>query len=207
VELNGVDDNPVVDPDAGEVLHCGNFYGGHVCHAMDAVKAALASLADLMDRQLLLLCDPATSDGLPADLVGSGQPVHHGMKALQISASALAAEAAKLTMPASAFSRSTEGHNQDKVSMGTIAARDCRRVAELTETVAAVLLLAACQALDLREGASRAPRLLAALQAVRKSAGMLREDRRQDRDIQQVLALIRADSLPLGSAAGGHRAD
>src|SRR5690606_19154600 len=49
------------------------------------------------------------------------------------------------------FSRSTECHNQDKVSMGTIAARDCERVLELTEQVAAAGLLAATQALFLRK--------------------------------------------------------
>ena len=69
---------------------------------------------------------------------------------MQITASALTAEALKLTMPASVFSRSTESHNQDKVSMGSIAARDCQRVLELTETVAVVELLALCQAVDLR---------------------------------------------------------
>ena len=48
------------------------------------------------------------------------------------------------------FSRSTECHNQDKVSMGTIAARDALRVCELVERVAAIHLLAVCQAVDLR---------------------------------------------------------
>src|SRR3990172_830520 len=62
---------------------------------------------------------------------------------------ALTAEDQKLSMPASVFSRSTESHNQDKVSMGTLAARDCRRILDLTETVAVIALLAACQALDL----------------------------------------------------------
>jgi len=62
---------------------------------------------------------------------------------VQISASAWTAEALKLTMPASVFSRSTECHNQDKVSMGTIAARDCLRVLELTEQVCAAMLIAA----------------------------------------------------------------
>ncbi|MBF4405706.1 histidine ammonia-lyase, partial [Vibrio anguillarum] len=61
------------------------------------------------------------------------------------------AEALKHTMPASVFSRSTECHNQDKVSMGTIAARDCLRVLELTEQVAAASLLAATQAIELRK--------------------------------------------------------
>ena len=65
---------------------------------------------------------------------------------MQITASALTAEALKLTMPASVFSRSTESHNQDKVSMGTIAARDACAMLELTETVLAVVQLALCQA-------------------------------------------------------------
>jgi len=197
IELGSVDDNPLVDPESGEVLHGGNFYGGHVCLAMDSLKAALASVADLLDRQVVLLCGADTNGGLPADLVAAGSASHHGMKAMQISASALAAEAAKLTLPASAFSRSTEGHNQDKVSMGTIAARDCRRVVELCETVGAIALLAACQALDLRDEPKPA-RLAALHQAVRKAAAMLVEDRRQDRDIEHLLALLRQGSLPLG---------
>ncbi|MNC68552.1 MIO-dependent tyrosine 2,3-aminomutase [compost metagenome] len=61
-------------------------------------------------------------------------------------------------MPASVFSRSTECHNQDKVSMGTIAARDALRVLELTEQVAAATLLAAQQGLWLRgRGTGAAP--------------------------------------------------
>ena len=198
VEVNGVDDNPLVDPDRGDILHGGNFYGGHVCFAMDGLKAAVASVADLLDRQLALLCMPETNGGLPANLVASGNVSHHGFKAMQISASALTAEALKLTMPAAAFSRSTESHNQDKVSMGTIAARDCRRILDLAETVATITLLAACQALDLREGGSQLRRPLALREAVRKAAPMLAEDRRQDLDIQRVLAMLREGSLPVG---------
>ena len=120
-------------------------YGGHIAFAMDALKVAVANLADLMDRQMALLVDPKYNGGLPANLTGAVPPrdrINHGLKALQISVSAWTAEALKLTMPASVFSRSTESHNQDKVSMGTIAARDCVRVLELTEQVAAALLIA-----------------------------------------------------------------
>lgn len=46
--------------------------------------------------------------------------------------------------------RSTECHTQDKVSMGTIAARDCRRVIELSEQVVAGSLVALRQALAIR---------------------------------------------------------
>jgi len=198
IEVNGIDDNPLIDPDAGEVLHGGNFYGGHVAFAMDGLKAAVASVADLLDRQLALLCVHETSDGLPANLVASGSVVDHGFKAMQISASALTAEALKLTMPAAAFSRSTESNNQDKVSMGTIAARDCRRVLELTEQVAAIVLLAGCQAMDLRGEGSGSRRTRALRDAVRKQVPMLAEDRRQDLDIQRVLTLYREGALPVG---------
>jgi histidine ammonia-lyase len=198
IEINGVDDNPVVDPDSGEILHGGSFYGGQICFAMDGLKAAAAGVADLLDRQLALLCMPETSDGLPSNLVASEDVSHHGFKAMQISASALTAEALKATMPASAFSRSTESHNQDKVSMGTIAARDCRRILELSETVATIGLLATCQALDLRDGGSQLRAPLAMREAVRKVAATVEEDRRQDHDIARVLGLLRDGSLPLG---------
>jgi histidine ammonia-lyase len=201
IELNGVSDNPLVDPDSGDILHGGNFYGGHLCFALDGLKAAVANVADLLDRQLCLLCDPATSGGLPANLVAAPEPErvsHHGFKAMQITASALTAEALKLSMPASVFSRSTESHNQDKVSMGTIAARDCLRVLELGETVAAVHTLALCQAVDLREGDADALRSVVLRDAVRKAVPMNVADRRQDGDIAQVLARYRAGELPTG---------
>ena len=94
---------------------------------MDTLKIAVASIADLADRQLMLLLNAGQDYSLPINLNAaptSEQPANHGFKAMQISASALTAEALRNTMPATSFSRSTESHNQDKVSMGTIAARD-----------------------------------------------------------------------------------
>ena len=193
VELNGVNDNPIVDPESGEVHHGGNFYGGHVAFVMDGMKAAAAGIADLLDRQLQLLCMPETSGGLPANLIRG--VAHHGFKAMQITTSALAAEALKLTLPAASFSRSTESHNQDKVSMGTIAARDGLRVVELCETVAAIALLGACQAAELR--GVPPPRLAALLAAVRAEVPAVSADRRQDLDIARVLELHRTRALPL----------
>lgn len=200
-ELNGVSDNPLVDVVRGEILHGGNFYGGHVAFIADSLKLAVANIACLLDRQLLLLCNPAESDGLPRDLVGvegEGACVHNGFKAVTIATSSLAAEALKLTMPASAFSRSTELHNQDKVPMATLAARDLLRIVEITEQVAAMLLLASIQAAELRGGVPSSERLSALASAVRRVVPPLVEDRRMDLDIEAVLALIRGGDLPLG---------
>lgn len=194
-ELNSANDNPLIDADGEHVLHGGHFYGGHIAMAMDTLKTAVANLADLMDRQLAQLVDPKFNHGLPANLSGAcgGQtPLNHGFKALQIGVSAWTAEALKLTIPASAFSRSTECHNQDKVSMGTIAARDCIRILELTEQVAAALLIASCQALELRGGLDRSgPMLQATLHQVREQVAFLTNDRALEADLRRCLSAIR----------------
>lgn len=153
-ELNSANDNPIIDADNERVLHGGHFYGGHIAMAMDTLKVAVANIADLLDRQMAQLMDYKFNNGLPFNLTGAEgprKPLNHGFKAVQIGVSAWTAEALKQTMPASVFSRSTECHNQDKVSMGTIAARDCMRVLVLTEQVTAASLLAATQALVIRK--------------------------------------------------------
>ncbi len=153
-ELNSANDNPIVDAEGGRIFHGGMFYGGHVAFVMDSLKTLVANLADLMDRQLALLVDTNYNNGLPANLSGATGPrsaINHGLKGIQISSSAWTAEALKQTMPASVFSRSTECHNQDKVSMGTISARDCVRVLELTEQVAVAMMVAVRQAITIRE--------------------------------------------------------
>ncbi|HXI60859.1 MAG TPA: aromatic amino acid ammonia-lyase [Polyangia bacterium] len=202
-EINSVNDNPIVIADSDEMLHGGNFYGGHIAFAMDGLKAAVASVADLLDRQMAHLCNPMVNGGLPGDLVwrqGADKVTHHGFKAMQISASALTAEALKLTMPAASFSRSTESHNQDKVSMGSIAARDCQRVLDLTETVAIIELLAVCQAVDIRGGEGCHLRSRALSQAVRAVVPRNEADRRQDGDIARLLQLYRDGQLPIGAS-------
>lgn len=193
-ELNGVNDNPIFDfedesdDESLSVYHGGNFYGGHICQVMDTLKTCVANVADLLDRQLLLCCHPATNHGLAANLVGA-QPsnAHHGFKAMQITTSALVAEACKLTMPASVFSRSTENHNQDKVSMGTIAARDCLSILDMAEQVAAIHSLAVAQAADLRGLEECGPGLRQMHRVLRAHVAFNDCDRAMEGDIQRVL--------------------
>ncbi|MBF0320200.1 MAG: aromatic amino acid lyase [Nitrospirae bacterium] len=199
-ELNSVNDNPLIFPDEGVILNGGNFYGGHVALAMDMLKTATASISDLCDRQLMLLLNSNSEYGLPDNLcapeLSDGQ-AHHGFKAMQITASALTAEALRNTMPASSFSRSTESHNQDKVSMGTIAARDAIRIIDLTEKTLAIGLLCALQAMDLSglDKCTDASRTIHSF--VRHYIPMVIEDRRMDLDITRVLQWIRSRELPL----------
>ncbi len=205
-ELNSANDNPIVLADERRVLHGGHFYGGHIALAMDTLKVQVANLADLLDRQLALLVDARYSHGLPANLSGArGEraSINHGLKALQIAVSAWTAEALKLTMPASVFSRSTECHNQDKVSMGTIAARDALRVLELTEQVAAAMLLAARQAIALRQrvdGAVPLPTPLAGFNgALAARIDVIEEDRALDTELHALVQSIHDEAWHVAS--------
>jgi len=203
-ELNSANDNPIIDAEGEHVLHGGHFYGGHIAFAMDGMKNAVANLADLLDRQMALMVDARYNHGLPANLSGAEGPraaINHGLKALQISASAWTAEALKLTMPASVFSRSTECHNQDKVSMGTIAARDCLRVLELVEQVVAALLITVRQGVWLRQRVQPEHRLDVALSAMMEQLEAdvpeIREDRRLEPDLRLLIERIRAQAWSL----------
>lgn len=203
-ELNSANDNPIIDAEGERVLHGGHFYGGHIAFAMDGMKNAVANLADLLDRQMALLVDSRYNHGLPANLSGAEGPraaINHGLKALQISSSAWTAEALKLTMPASVFSRSTECHNQDKVSMGTIAARDCLRVLELTEQVVAALLITVRQGVWLRLRVNPENPAPQALQDMMDKLGEdvapVAEDRRLEPELRVLIARLREQAWTL----------
>ncbi|MDM1248253.1 aromatic amino acid lyase [Acinetobacter sp. R933-2] len=190
-ELNSSNDNPLIDPVNLRVLHGGHFYGGHIAQAMDSLKIMIANIADLMDRQLAQLVDHKMNHGLPRNLTGSSLerlPLNHGFKAVQIGVSAWTAEALKQTVAASIFSRSTECHNQDKVSMGTIAARDASRVILLTEQVMAALSCAAVQAIQLKGLNTQLGQVLTQFQQwVLESFTFVEEDRPLQQDLQRLV--------------------
>lgn len=202
-ELNSANDNPIIDPDAELVLHGGHFYGGHIAFVMDGLKTLVANIADLLDRQFALLVDTRYNQGLPANLSGATGPraaINHGLKALQIASSAWTAEALKLTMPASVFSRSTECHNQDKVSMGTIAARDCLRILDITNQVTAALLVAVRQGITLR-GRLTELHLTDALgdfvALLDAEIPFIDEDRALDGELRSIISSIDAQKWPV----------
>jgi histidine ammonia-lyase len=204
IEAGGASDNPLFDPESGRPLMGGNFYGGHMAFAMDSAKAAVASVADLCDRQAALLVDPRMNRGLPAQLAvpaENGFAPRHGFKGMQITLSALAAEALQASMPAASFSRSTESHNQDKVSMGTIAAREALRVCDLVGHAVAVHLLVAAQASELRGGLPGRPMVQSVVATIRELSPGLDDDRPLDGDIETVYHSVVAG--PLGQRVEG----
>lgn len=200
-EINSATDNPLFDVGESGLHLGGNFYAGHVGQAMDSLKTSVAGLANLLDRQLALVVDEKFNEGLPPNLVvprradDPGAGLHHGFKGMQIAASAVTAEALKQTGPVSVFSRSTEAHNQDVVSMGTISARDARTVNGLVREVAAIHLLALAQAIDLRGAEKASPAVRAVHGLIREHSAFVTRDRRLDEDIEAVSGLIESGAL------------
>lgn len=76
--------------------------------------------------------------------------------------------------------------------MGTIAARDAIRVIELTEQVAAAVLLAAVQGVELRGGLDAlSPIVVRTIQLVREQSAFLSEDRSLEKELRSILEWIR----------------
>ncbi len=200
-ELNSSNDNPLFDEKTGSVHSGGNFSGFHVGLAMDTLKIAVASVADLVDRQFQLVVDEKYNAGLgvccrnplPDDHPEAG--THLGFQAMQLAMSAVAAEALNAAAPMTIFSRSTACHNQDKVSMATTAARQAREVVGLTQQALAIHLLILAQAADLR-GADRLGKgTQAVYEAIRNVSPFVEADRELEGDIREVLELVRSGLL------------
>ena len=164
-ELNAVTDNPLIFPspsimlggtqalederDPGDILSGGNFHGQPVALAMDFLAIAASELANISERRLERLVNPALSEGLPAFLTTSGG-LNSGFMIVQYAAAALVSENKALAHPASVDSIPSSANQEDHVSMGTIAARKARNIVWNVQRVVALELAAACQALDLR---------------------------------------------------------
>ena len=91
-ELHGVDDNPVIDPLAGTVLHGGNFHGDQVALELDKLRLALVKLGLLVERQLNYLMNDALNRTFPPFLSLGKAGLEHGLQGMQYTAVSSAAE-------------------------------------------------------------------------------------------------------------------
>jgi histidine ammonia-lyase/tyrosine ammonia-lyase len=190
-ELNSSNDNPLFFG-GDEVFHGGNFHGQHVAFAMDYLAIAATQVGVISERRLNRLLNPHLNRALPEFLVAKHPGLRCGFAGAQYPATALVAENRTLCSPASIQSVPANGDNQDVVSMGLIAARNAKKIVANTSYILAIELLAACQAVDLIDGAGK---LSAAGRAVhgfvRESIPSLDEDRYLSDEIEVVAELIR----------------
>ncbi|MCL6415033.1 histidine ammonia-lyase [Aestuariirhabdus sp. Z084] len=188
VEANGVSDNPLIFADEGEILSGGNFHAEPVAMAADNLALAIAEIGSLSERRMALLIDSHLSQ-LPPFLVDNGG-VNSGFMIAQVTSAALASENKSLAHPASVDSLPTSANQEDHVSMATFAARRLGDMADNTEGVLAVELLAACQGLDFRKPLKSSDALELARSRVRERVPFYDKDRYFADDIAAVAPLI-----------------
>ena len=185
-EINSANDNPLVDPDSGKLYRAGNFYGGHIARLLDTWKLDFAIMGNWGNSLMAVLVDDRFNAGLPANLVPD-PGVNSGFKGMQLSATSLACAVRHLAGPSSLHSLPTEQYNQDVVSLGMHAAVTAMDALECLRNETAMVLLAACQAVDLRGGAAQLGRGTRGIyERVRKAAAFLDRDRAMENDVAAV---------------------
>lgn len=120
-EAISANDNPLIDPNNGDVLHGGNFMGQHVARVMDGLKIDIAITANHLHAIMALLMDERFSRGLPNSL-SPNVGLYQGFKGVQLSHTALVAHLRRDSAPSCIHTLQTEQFNQDVVSLGLHAA-------------------------------------------------------------------------------------
>jgi phenylalanine ammonia-lyase len=152
---------------------------------------------------MAMLVDDRFSNGLPPNL--TREPgLSSGFKGMQLCLTSLVCAIRHLAGPSMVHSLPTEQYNQDMVSLGTHAALTAMEMTALARDAAAIVLLALCQAIDLRGGCQNLGiGTRAVFETVRKAVAILEKDRPLDSDIAHTSELIRAGLLPLPKIEDG----
>ncbi|HEX6811886.1 MAG TPA: histidine ammonia-lyase [Planctomycetota bacterium] len=191
-EANSVTDNPLVFP-GGDVVSGGNFHGQPVSQAMDFLKIAVSTLANISERRIEQLVNPDIS-GLPPFLARN-PGLESGFMIPQVVAASLASENKTLAHPASVDTVPTSANREDHVSMGVTAARHAAMVVANTAKVLGIEVLCAAQGLDLGEKLLPGVGVAAAVGALRKRVAGLEGDRFLAPDLAVAEQLVLDGSL------------
>lgn len=192
-ELNAVTDNPVIFSDTEEAISGGNFHGQYISIGLDILGIALAELANISERRIERLVNPALS-GLPAFLVRHGG-LNSGMMIAQYTAAALVSENKVLAHPASVDSIPSSANQEDHVSMGMTAARKAREILFNTVEVLAIEAMCAAQAIEFQNNKDLSPAGFAVYNIIRAQVPPLERDRILYEDIHRCSELIRKGEI------------
>lgn len=189
IEINSATDNPLIFVAEKEILSGGNFHGAPVALALDYAAIAMASLGAISERRIERLVNPQLS-GLPPFL--TPQPgMNSGLMNAQVVAASLVAENNVLAHPASVFSLPTSANREDHVSMGMTAALKFEQIVEHVETILAIELLSAAQALEFLKPLKTSPKLMSIYDQVRVRVPMIEKDRPLSGLIESLIELVR----------------
>ena len=196
-ELNAVTDNPLVfvDDDGGaELISGGNFHGQPLALCLDLAAMAVAELANVSERRVEQLVNPALSSGLTPFLAPQSG-LDSGMMIAQVASASLVSENKVLAHPASVDSIPSSAGKEDHVSMGSVSARKLSQVVANVWQSIAIETLCASFGLDQRRPLQAGTGVHAAHQALREVSAPLTADRPLYKDIQRVVSLMRDGTL------------
>ncbi len=147
-EINSVTDNPNIFTEADEIVSGGNFHGQPLALALDYLGIAMAELGSISERRTYQLI--SGQRGLPVFLV-KNPGLDSGLMIPQYTAASIVSQNKQLATPASIDSIVSSNGQEDHVSMGANAATKAFKIIENIETILAIELLNASQALSFRK--------------------------------------------------------
>ncbi len=205
-EVNAATDNPLVfvrDEGEADLISGGNFHGQPLALALDLLAIACAELANISERRVEQLVNPALSSGLPPFLARD-TGLDSGYMIAQVTAAALVSENKILCHPASVDSIPSSAGKEDHVSMGSISATKAARVVEHLRQVLAIEIMVAAQGLDFRLPLNAGTGARAAHACVRERVRTLDGDRELHEDMSTVAEMVRERVLlaRVGAAVG-----
>lgn len=193
IELNSVNDNPLIFPEQGDHLEGGNFHGQPMALAMDFMGIALSELANISERRVERLTNGSLSQ-LPRFLTKHGG-LNSGLMIAQYTAASLVSENKVLAHPASVDSIPTSANQEDHNSMGSIAARKCYQILKNVQKVIAIEMLTAAQGIEFLKPLKCGTGTTIAYKEIRKIVPPLNKDRILHKDIDKVVAMVEDDKL------------
>lgn len=192
-EANAVSDNPLVFAESGEILSGGNFHAEPVAMAADVLALVAAEIGNLSERRIAMLID-ANLSGLPPFLVKE-PGLHSGFMIAHVTAAALASENKQMSHPACVDSIPTSANQEDHVSMAAHGARRLLDMADNTQTIVAIELLAGAQGVDLLRPLKSSPSLEEAHRKIRDAVPFYDKDRFFAPDIAAAKDLVSSGVL------------
>jgi len=195
-EANSVTDNPTVfiGPNGTEILSGGNFHGQPVAIALDLAAIACAELANISERRVEQLVNPALSTGL-TPFLAKESGLHSGFMIAQVASASVVSENKVLCHPASVDSIPSSAGREDHVSMGSVSSLKLVRVVKNVEAALAIEIMTACQGIDQRAPIEPSRGVRAAHRAIRAKVPTLDDDRPLYRDIATVRSLVSSGEL------------
>lgn len=187
-EINSVTDNPLIFPEADEILSGGNFHGQPLALALDYLAMALAEYGSISERRTYQLVSGLR--GLPRYLAAESG-LNSGLMIPQYTAASLVSRSKQLCSPASIDSITSSAGQEDHVSMGANAAVQALHVAENTERILAIELLTAMQALDFRKLTLSSPRIEKLRTDYRAIVTFNAQDRELYKDMEATVGFLR----------------